>query len=259
MVNNHLQKILILLLSFFISLFHCSAQENLTPHLVKISFVNTVKAMPLILDSAVYTNPFGEQYRVSRLKYYIGNVSLHSVRQPAASHIKFKHFTQEGYHLINEEDTASLNFNIWAGIDRYDSISFLIGVDSIKNVSGAQTDALDPANGMFWTWNSGYIFFKLEGNSPSSTIINHKVEYHIGGFEGMNNALRTVTLPLNSFAVKKDGRNEIIILADLDKLWLQPNPLKIAETAVTMTPGILSKKIADNYSRMFSIKEVKAL
>ena len=48
----------------------------------------------------------------------------------------------------------------------YNSLSFLLGVDSMHNVSGAQTGALDPANDMFWTWNSGYVMAKMEGASP---------------------------------------------------------------------------------------------
>jgi len=46
---------------------------------------------------------------------------------------------------------------------------------------------------MFWTWNSGYIFFKLEGNSPVSTQPNGKIEYHIGGFQSPTSAIRKYT------------------------------------------------------------------
>jgi hypothetical protein len=50
-------------------------------------------------------------------------------------------------HLSKSELNTSLK-NITA-------IKFLLGVDSLKNVSGIQTGALDPAKGMFWTWNTG--------------------------------------------------------------------------------------------------------
>jgi hypothetical protein len=49
-------------------------------------------------------------------------------------------------------------------------IRFLLGVDSARNVSGIQTGALDPARGMFWTWNSGYVMAKIEGSSPSAHV-----------------------------------------------------------------------------------------
>jgi len=218
---------------------------------VNIGFLNSVAGLPLIFDSTRYTNPFGETYRVSRLKYYISNVTLsgnkHTFSEP------------DSYHLIDAADNSSLVFSFETDINNYSAISFMIGVDSIKNVSGAQSGALDPAKGMFWTWNSGYIFFKLEGNSPQSTIINQKVEYHIGGFSGSNNALQTITLPLtagNMVTIKEGKATDIIIAADINKLWQGNMDLKITSNPATMTPGLLAKDIAGNYSDMFSIKSV---
>jgi len=254
MVNNQAGKILILSLHFLCVIFQTHAQRTTTVRpkaaTVKISFINTVKGMPLVLDSMEYTNPFNEIYTVSRLKYYISNISLNNPQ---------KHFAEAGsYHLIDAADSASLHFSFGAAANTYNSISFMVGVDSIKNVSGAQTGALDPSRGMFWTWNSGYIMFKLEGNSTASSIFNHKIEYHIGGFAGKDNVVQLITIPLSSPLKLDAGKSsEIIITADLDKIWHGTNELKIAETPVTMSPGILSKKIADNYNRMFSIKELK--
>ena len=254
MVNNPTGKILILLLNFHCVIFQSNAQRT-APILhksgaVKISFINTVKGTPVILDSMEYTNPFNEPYTISRLKYYISNITLNAAQ---------RHFTEsDSYHLIDAGDTASLNFSFTAAANIYSSISFMVGIDSIKNVSGAQSGALDPTRGMFWTWNSGYIMFKLEGNSTVSSIFNHKIEYHIGGFEGKDNVVQLITIPLPSPLKLDAGKSsEIIITADLDQLWRGASELKIAETPVTMSPGILSKKIADNYNRMFSIKEVK--
>jgi hypothetical protein len=254
MVNKPPVKILIVFLSLLCSILETNAQKTIPiPHkscAVKISFINTIKGTALVLDSMEYTNPFNETYAVSRLKYYISNITLNSSQ---------KHYAEtDSYHLIDAADSSSLHFNFNAAANTYNSISFMVGVDSIKNVSGAQSGALDPANGMFWTWNSGYIMFKLEGRSPASTIFNQRIEYHIGGFDGANNVVRVITIPLPSSLKLDAGKNsEIIIAADLDQLWHGSNELKIAETPATMSPGFLSKKIADNYNRMFSVKEIK--
>jgi hypothetical protein len=254
MVNNLSPKILILLLNFLCGIFQANAQSNSTVRAMtgtmNISFINTVKEGPLVLDSMNYINSFNETYTVSRLKYYISNIALNNSQHG---------FTEpDSYHLIDAADSSSLNFSFDAAANTYSSISFMVGVDSIKNVSGAQSGALDPSRGMFWTWNSGYVMFKLEGSSPVSSIFNHRIEYHIGGFEGPMNVVQLITIPLPAHFKLDAGRSsEIIIMADLNKLWQGANDLKIAETAVTMAPGVLSKKIADNYNRMFSIKEVK--
>ena len=247
------KKLSVILLAFIVTII-CSSHKkhpgrnNKTGRVI-ISFINTVKTTPLVLDSAEYSNPFGEVYHVSKLKYYISNIILNS---PQHSYVQ-----ANSYHLIDAADPASLMFVVNPPESTYTSISFMVGVDSIKNVSGAQSGALDPANGMFWTWNSGYVMFKLEGSSPASNIINHRIEYHIGGFSGPDKVLQEITLPLPATLNVRYGRNvEIVIAADINKLWQGAGSIKIAETPATMTPGTLSKKIADNYNSMFTIKEV---
>lgn len=218
---------------------------------VKISFVNTVKGKPLELHTGSYTNPFGETYSVTKFKYYITHVSL--LRGKAAF------WEAESYHLIDESNADALHFSFALGAGNYDALNFMLGVDSLHNVSGAQTGALDPLNDMFWTWNSGYVMAKLEGKSPQSKIINNKLEFHIGGFIGENNVLKNITLnfPAGKILEIREGKTtEIIIEADIDTWWQQPNDIKITEHAVCSTPGALAKKISDNYSKMFSIKKV---
>jgi hypothetical protein len=218
---------------------------------VKISFKNTVKGKPLELNTGSYTNPFGETYSVTKFKYYINHVFL--LRGKAAF------FEENSYHLVDESKPDALHFNFDLGAGSYDAITFMLGVDSLHNVSGAQTGALDPLNDMFWTWNSGYVMAKLEGKSPQSKLVNNKLEFHIGGFMGENNVLRNITLnfPAGKMLEIQEGKTtEIIIEADIDTWWQQPNDIKIAEHAVCSTPGTLAKKIADNYSKMFRIKEI---
>jgi len=217
--------------------------------LLKITFRNTIKGEPIELDSKVYKNPFGEEYSIRKFKYYISNIAL-SFPDGIFSE-------NESYHLVSETDPASQRFGIMLPAGSYQSLHFMLGVDSIRNVSGAQTGALDPLNDMFWTWNTGYIMAKMEGSSPQSNVVNHKVEYHIGGFWGESNVLKKLKLNLPSALTITDGKtSEIIIEADFDKWWQQPNDLKISEHPVCSSPGELAKKIADNYSKMFTIKQV---
>ncbi len=218
---------------------------------VKITFTNTIKGNPIVFNSTTYTNPFAEQYTISKFKYYVSNVVINNIDKSAKE--------KDSYHLIDESNNASLSFSYAAEEDLYSTISFVLGVDSIKNVSGAQTGALDPTNDMFWTWNSGYIMAKMEGNSPQSTVVNNKVEMHIGGFSGVNNTLKTIilNLPTNKLLnVRARKTSEIIITANFDTWWQGVNNIKIADNPIISTPGALAKKVADNYSNMFAIKEV---
>ncbi len=242
-------------LFFFISCFStldAACQLNNSPNgSIKISFINTLNSVPIILDAVNYTNCWNENFTISALKYYISNVQFKTSNKKS---IKEKN----SYHLIDEENIVSKSFLCTVLPGNYLTLSFLIGVDSIKNVSGAQTDALDPLNSMFWTWNSGYIMFKLEGNSPNSTIVNNKIEYHIGGFAGTNNVLRQVELNLenNKALININSITEIVVQADVGKLWNAVHELKISQTPVCSTPGAPAAGIADNYSKAFTVIKI---
>lgn len=232
--------------------FNSHTQKKYAPNsgTVKIIFVNTVKGKPLELNTGSYTNPFGEMYSVSKFKYYISHVYLTSDKAV---------FFDESYHLIDESKPDALHFSFALGEGHYNNLNFLLGVDSLHNVSGAQTGALDPLNDMFWTWNNGYVMAKLEGRSPQSKLVNKKLEYHIGGFMGEHNVLKNITLnfaPGKFLNIQPGKTSEIIIEADIDTWWQQPNDIKITEHPICSTPGTLAKKIADNYSKMFRIKDV---
>ena len=107
---------------------------------------------------------------------------------------------------------------------------------------------------MFWTWNSGYIMAKLEGNSPASAAPQHGFTFHIGGFRGGENALRKITLPLSepvTLSAKK--ATGITIAANINAWFTGNTAIKIKEQPFCMNPGKLAMQIADNYSQMFSV------
>jgi len=200
-----------------------------------------------------YLNASGEIYTVSVFKFYTGNYSLVNTKTQRKTSADF-------YHLANMDDPSSLTLEVPLQAGDYTQLAFTIGVDSLRNVSGAQTGALDPINGMFWTWNTGYIFAKLEGKSPFSSSANQSIVYHIGGFRTGENAIRKVSLDFPGDQVLAFGngkRAEIIIDVNLDQWFNGINRISISSTPVWMTPGGEALRIADNYSTMFSIQAVR--
>ena len=142
---------------------------------------------------------------------------------------------------------------------RYNRISFTIGVDSARNVSGAQTGALDPLNGMFWTWNSGYVMAKLEGKSSVSSLVNNKMEYHIGGFRGDSSVLRKPVLlfPYGKYLdISPGSKASMTITANVNAWFSNPHELKIANTPSCTTPGQMAVAISENYSKMFTVTTI---
>jgi hypothetical protein len=96
----------------------------------------------------------------------------------------------------------------------------MFGVDSLRNVSGAQTGALSTVNGMFWSWNTGYIMMKAEGISPNSS--SDSFAFHLGGFQGANSVVKTKTFNLSTLAnsvVSESSQGKIGINVNTAAMW----------------------------------------
>ena len=241
----------------FISVFTGCKKEAAAPpapdpntiYPLKVTFQNKVGAQPLVLNTS-YTNAHGENYKITDFKYYISNVIL---VEEGGSETKLPNT----YFLIDAANTSSTSFTLNTKGYRFKTVRFLVGVDSTRNVSGVQTGALDPANGMFWTWSTGYIMAKLDGTYTSGTISALNFAYDIGGFLTGENVTRQVSLSLpNALVLKSTATSELVVAADANAWFKGAYDVKLATDPVSLNPGPLAMKIADNYARMFSVTEV---
>lgn len=199
------------------------------------------------LNNETYTNASGDSLEFTTLKYYISNIRLLKTGGEGWSET-------ESYHLVDLSSAATTTITL-SDVEaaEYTGIQFLIGVDSARNVSGAQTGALDPANNMFWSWNTGYIFLKAEGNSPQSS--SGSFAYHIGGFQGANAGLRWITLDFgaNTLIVQEGNENMSHLSVDVKKLF-DGSTYTLSTSLVNnqMMVSTTSSSIADNYAEMFA-------
>jgi hypothetical protein len=220
---------------------------------IRLSFENVVGADPLTLGPPYqYVNLNGDSFYISTYKYYISNISFTDINNNTWSE-------PESYHLINAADPASLLFSINSiPAASYHSIHFTIGVDSARNCSGAQTGALDPANDMFWTWNTGYIMAKLEGKSPASTASADNISFHIAGYGGANATQRLVTLGFGSDSAHVSTTVSPVVHVSSNVLeWFQsPTTIDFSTTNSVATTGAQAIMFADNYANMFLITGV---
>jgi len=141
-------------------------------------------------------------------------------------------------------------------------------VDSLRNTMevGKRAGNLDiggKATGMYWSWNSGYIFFKMEGESPQAPLDNagkNMFRYHIGGFGGLTsktiNNVKTITLAISGSAkVRTNNTPMLHLLADISKVFSGKNTVKIAQNSTVMF-NEFSTKIAENYTNIFTVDHV---
>jgi hypothetical protein len=213
-----------------------------------VQFKAYVHGEPMQLNKK-YQNPFGETYEISRFRFYAGRIA------PVYSDTNFKSISSSGYHLIDFSDSSSTQISLSVKVGACNGIKFLVGVDSIDQVRGAQSGDLDPAKGMFWTWNSGYLTFKLEGYSPVSNEPAHMMAYHIGGYRHTYNTVWNVKLYSTndvSFMVSDKNKIKVEIGIDLDYFFDGTTPLRIKESPSCTTTGEMSRKLSGNFIGAFT-------
>ncbi|MEZ4684922.1 MAG: MbnP family protein [Bacteroidia bacterium] len=180
-----------------------------------------------------------EGLEIEELKMYISGLELLKGDLPVFSE-------SNSYHLLDAADTGSLGWqlSIPAGI-AFDRIRFHVGVDSLTNVSGAFGGDLDPTRGMYWTWQSGYINFKLEGRAESCPARHNRFQFHIGGYMAPYASLQTVSLDITN-------REKINIDLSVDEIF---NQINIGESYQIMSPGEQSLAFASLIPSIFSLSK----
>lgn len=230
---------------------------------VELEFENFVGTQAFQLGTT-YTNPLtNETFTPSMLRYFISNIQLKTT-----SNVVFAVPQENSYFLLDIEkpETMKLMLNDVPEGD-YKEITFMIGVDSLRNTKPVEErtgnlDIAGTAQGMYWSWNSGYIFVKMEGTSPQSTAPDNKFRYHIGGFGGYSsptiNCIRTKTITFGTDVAKvRKGKQPTTIhfIVDWLKLFNGSTQLRIAEQPTVMF-NPFGVNIANNYVEAFSYDHI---
>ncbi|WP_316799367.1 MbnP family protein [Pedobacter frigidisoli] len=210
-----------------------------------IEFEHQVNGAALALNTTTYKNAKGEDFKISIFKYYVSNIRLTKTDGTVYS-------VPESYFLIDESKSTSKLITVSdVPVGDYTRIEYTIGVDYARNFAGAQTGALDPVNGMFWTWNSGYIFVKLEGTSPLSTATGNALTFHIGGVVDPNNTIRTFSTEINSanpLRVRADAKPNMHFIVNAAALFTGVTDISFVTLNFTMG-GANSVIVANNYAK----------
>ncbi|EHQ31084.1 MbnP family protein [Mucilaginibacter paludis] len=267
----------LLIAGFMLVLLSCSKKSDVTPDFVEtnlapfsVEFDNIVGDRTLSLDNttSLYTNAAGEKFSLSMLQYYISNIKV-STADGKTYTVK----QDSSYFLIKSSDKATRFAKVKVPEGDYTKLTFTLGIDSLRSTMdiSKRTGILDPAatgdhdsGGMYWGWNAGYIFFRMEGNSSViSDDVNgdptgkKQFKYHIGGFGGyvaptINN-IKTITIDLTTAGiakVRRDRQSNVHLFVDAMKVFNGKNAFSIAAHPNVMFSDY-SVNIAANLTEMF--------
>ena len=223
---------------------------------LSVEFDNVVGSSDLQLNTGSYTNAAGESYKVTKLKYYVSNFVFTN-----SNGTTYTVPQNESYFLVDESDATTHQPEMQVPEGEYKSVSFIVGVDSLRNTMDVsqRTGVLDvsaTASDMYWGWNSGYIFFKLEGTCPVAPM-GGIFQYHVGGFGGYSsstaNNIRKITLDLTARGVAKvkAGKStNIHLMVDIQKALSGTSTMSFATLNMihSIAPGT---PVANNYANMF--------
>lgn len=217
---------------------------------LKLSFDHVVNGTTLMLNSVNYINQNSDTFSVSKFQYYISNVKLTKTDNSIVD-------LPATYRLISTDTVVNPSITILGvPVGNFKKISFMLGVDSTSNVSGAQSGDLDPSFGMFWSWSSGYIFYKFEGKSPQSMETNNAITYHIGGFSGVNSAIRNIDVDFGTQVLIVEAHRhtpEVMMKVHVEEVFKTPTTISINTVPKVVMPGVNASTLSGNYADMFSL------
>ena len=246
-------KILKFLLLIFISGLGAGCKDKAVmpgkDALVHFRFTNTVGGLNLSLNNVYYRNGAGNNFTIELLKYYVSNITL--------TDDQGKSLNLKNYNLLDASNNASLIFTPETKIPngKYRNMVFYIGIDKERNHTGAQEGALNPSNGMLWTWNFGYIFFKMEGHFTSSTFLTPTpYRQHLG----LDEALTAVSIPIQ---MDVNGADKTISVAfDAAKALAVKDTIDLSvDKDRQSNPGdeAWMKKLSSNLSASFAVTRIQ--
>ncbi|CAI8261772.1 MAG: Uncharacterised protein [Bacteroidetes bacterium MED-G17] len=241
-----LNYFLLFLVPAALSFIQCNDEDpKKYKQILMIGFSHNFDNEKLVFDNQTYLTSNGDSFTPSKLIYHVNNFQL--ISEDGTTY-RF----ENKYALINP---ATGNTQIELGtfpLDDFVSLAFDLGVrDSTININGGLNDQfIDP---MYWQMNSGYINFKLEGNSPSSP--NEGVTMHIGGYKSGQETAQEIRLTLPNKLTNNQGlsqKKELNINVDLSKLFSDPSQLPLRYFHKIHKPGDTAQMVSKNFPNMFN-------
>ena len=220
-------------LFFLLCSFAVKAQKTTT----EISFQLLFDNLPLELAKQ-YPVSDKDSITIDFLKFYISDITF------------FKEGTQVGkskekHHLIDAQNSLIYKAVCTIKKKKFDTITFLVGLDSKTQEKGIQGGVLDPTSQMYWTWQNGFINFKLEGKSSLCPTRKNKFQFHVGGFQKPYTTSQEVSL-------KTKGATPLVIKVDVASFF---NAIDISQTNTVTSPNKKAVMVSKVLPTLFSVHE----
>ena len=216
-----------------------------------LKIVPTFNGAPLELGTS-YQNAAGDMVSLRTVKFYISEILLedHDENEKSAGEI---------YLVDLLENPSSLTLTVPVEAEHYHMMRFSVGVPEAENHKDAatQSEPLGPNVGMYWGWDPGYIFYKIEGDADSAGT-DIPFLFH-GGEDARRKQI--ALMGHDHLMITKDGTRTVTLGVAMDKFFAQGmtegEPMQLVTNVAVRNhqkgPADLADLTAANFATIFSI------
>jgi hypothetical protein len=249
-------RISLFFLAFALLLGSCKNEpEEKAPATVRVVFKTSWQGSDFQLEE-VYYDAYNNRVRIDKFDSYY---SLMTLVKDDGSELLLRDFLR-----LNHASENVLEFIVPDG--NYQRLKFGIGIprDYNKDQDPAQYPSSSPlsvagSQGMFWSWNTGYIFTKLEGKSDTTGTDGVSLLSPVAIHAGDDSSYRDMLSPEFNIKMEAGVVKEIVVNIRMDYLfgYGNDNGIDIALEAVTHTSTNpeLAQKFMDNLSEAIVISQ----
>jgi len=236
------------LIFLFVVVFSACKKDENTEIQLSFTFNHTVDGAAVEFDQIKYSNAFGNEYSVSTLKYFVSDITMHSNEGTS--------ITFNDVHYVDARDNSTLTYNLPAKVPagNYTSVSFIYGIDSVKNQTGLFPNP--PESLMEWplAMGGGYHYMKLEGKFDSTGMVKN-FQAHTGPTMGNANYFE-VMLTDSPFNCSCENVN-VAINMNINNWWVNPNMLDLNTMSGIMGNQQMQIKLKENGNDVFTSNLLK--
>lgn len=206
---------------------------------------------------AVYNSTQGYRIRTDIFKNYFSDIQL---RKTSGEYVTLKE-----YDLVDFAADPNPEWTATVGSGTYDSLIFCYGLPRALNVG------VDPATypnsnvlsvagsaGMFWNWNSGYIFMVYEGKADLSGSANGALLDPYAMHCGDTLLFRRMSFPLNNLSLSGNNAHTVQLDLRVDQILNSvADPIDISTDYLTHTTGNmpLAKRVVSNWESAIQLRQ----
>lgn len=222
---------------------------------VVVRFTPQWQGNPFVMQSVYYDN-FGNRLRIDKFMHYV--TSLRLIKEDNTE-VMLKDF-----YLLNFLNDNTIEMEVPAG--KYKKLKFDVGIPEAynKDQDPAQYPSSSPlsvagSQGMFWTWNTGYIFVKFEGMADTTGTEGQELLSPFAIHIGDDPHFRRFTTPTFSTDIVAGETKSFNVILHVDQLLATGgvSDIDLATDAITHTSNnlVLATTFVDNYINAVTVEQ----